>query len=634
MHGIRARYNPPPGELVKLLIIDADLNFGRILTMVMEAEGNSVRLAEGGGSIGSSLVHFDPDVVLISVDANSSASVQFLEGFRSLPGAHRAATVAIASAPDDRVRRACAASNTDHMLVRPFSVLELGELVRRLNPHVSGLSLGATGAELNLENTAKLMRLWARGANGVLNCHDETGDELIILSQGGPLTAENLAVIRRMFHGGVVDFQPCDVDGDGDAARLAALIWSEASASAAPLGTRASRTTVLIPTRLSEVAPRLPLPSGLGLMLSSLQGPNGLGRLADQYGVSVETIGECLPGLVALGLVAVQEAPDMPVAVARPVQLAKPEPVHEGKRPGPLAAAPPPAMPGSAHGTLPRRGELPPSERPWADRVASTAPRSVSPGPTSAPSMAPRDRTPSVAPASPLPRPPLPPPRPPGAVAPPLPPTDPSALVRRLRREVEMLRANDAWVVLGIPHDAERAMVTRAGERMLARYEELVAKETGEARELAKTMLDGVRAAIDSLREDDAWAGGDDPGDEAFRAGLRAMSAGDWPLADRCFQAARDANLDSVRNLAHAGWARAHNPNRQLKERSSEGLELLLLAEQLDPGFAEGQYFLAVVLHRSGDDDGAFRRVRRALKADPNHLAASALGRKLRRPPS
>lgn len=630
MHGIRARYNPPPGEPVKLLIIDEDLNFGRILTTVMEAEGNTVRLAEGGESVGSSLVHFDPDVVLIAVDANSSASVQFLEGFRRLPGSHRAATVAIASAPDDRVRRACAASNTDHMLVRPFSVLELGELVRRLNPHVAGLSLRATGADLNLENTAKLMRLWARGANGVLNCHDAAGEELIILSQGGPLTADNLAVIRRMLHAGVVDFQPCDVDGDGDAAGLAAVIWAEASASAAPLGTRATRTAVLIPTRLSEVAPRLPLPSGLGLMLSSLQGPTGLGRLADQYGVSVEAIGECLPGLVALGLVAVQEAPDMPVAVTRPVQLAAPKPAHEVKRPAPLAASPPPAMPAPAHGTLPRRGELPAADRPWADLVASTAARSVPPGPAPAP----RDRTPSVAQASPLPRPPLPPPRPVGSGAPPLPPTDASVLVRRLRREVEMLHANDAWVVLGIPHDAERAMVARAGERMVARYEELVAKETGEARDLARAMLDGVRVAIDSLRDDDLRAGGDDPGDEAFRAGLRAMSAGDWAQADRCFQAARDANLDSVRNLAHAGWARAHNPNRLAKERTSEGQELLLLAEQLDPGFADGQYFLAVVLHRAGDDDGAFRRVRRALKADPNHLAASALDRKLRRPPS
>lgn len=197
-----------------------------------------------------------------------------------------------------------------------------------------------------------------------------------------------------------------------------------------------------------------------------------------------------------------------------------------------------------------------------------------------------------------------------------------------------MARTNDAWVVLGVPHDADQAMVDRAGERMVARYSDLVSRETGEARDLAQAMLDAVRQAIASLRSADDFQREDEPGDDAFRAGLRAMSGGDWALADRCFLAARDSNLDSVRNIAHAGWARVHNPTRPLKERTAEGLELLLLAEQLEPAFADGQYFLATVLHRSGDEDGALRRIRRALKADPSHVAASALNRKLRRPPA
>jgi Tfp pilus assembly protein PilF len=64
-----------------------------------------------------------------------------------------------------------------------------------------------------------------------------------------------------------------------------------------------------------------------------------------------------------------------------------------------------------------------------------------------------------------------------------------------------------------------------------------------------------------------------------------------------------------------------------------EGLELLRLAEQLDPTYADGQYFLAVVLHKKGDDDGAQRRLRRALRSEPSHVSANALFQKLRKAP-
>ena len=197
-----------------------------------------------------------------------------------------------------------------------------------------------------------------------------------------------------------------------------------------------------------------------------------------------------------------------------------------------------------------------------------------------------------------------------------------------------MLKSNDAWVILGVPHDADREMLERAGRRMQSRYAELAERETGEARELAKAMLEGVLLAVATLDASNAEEQSDDPGDEAFRAGLRAMSAGDWGTADRRFLAARDMNLDSVRNIAHAGWARVHNPGLPEKARTAEGLDLLLLAEQLNPGYADGQYFLAMVLHRQEDDDGALRRLRRALKSDPGHIAASALVRKLRRKPT
>jgi CheY-like chemotaxis protein len=216
-------------------------------------------------------------------------------------------------------------------------------------------------------------------------------------------------------------------------------------------------------------------------------------------------------------------------------------------------------------------------------------------------------------------------------------PADRVALRRRMERELQVLRDADPWVVLGIPRDADPALIQRAGERMANRYETLHQDSDGAVASLAGQLLARVRAALAELESAGdplsvsaepvpAASGPDEP---AFRAGLRAMSSGDWPAADRLFTTARDLCLDSPRNLAHLGWARFHNPELPNQERTVEGTELLQLAEQFDPLYAEGQYFLAAVLHRGGDEEGALRRLRRALKAEPGHVASIALARKI-----
>ncbi len=592
---------------MKLLIVDEDPDFARILSTVLEAEGHFVGVVNGSLQAPPVLLSLDPDVVLIAVNANTGGSLRFLERFRQLPGGHRAATVAIAWGHDDRIVRACAASKTDHLLVRPFSVLELAVLVGGLVPDESGISTEAAAAHLHPENTPKLMRLWARGASGVLNWHDGAFHERVLLAQGGPIEASALPVLRRALHGGSVEFQTSDVPGKGDSSAFAAVLWGEACAAGTFLEARPTRSTVLVPTRLSEVAARMPLPGGLGMMLGSLSGPTGLGRVADQYGMPLESMGDELSALVALGLLTIQEAPAMPTVAPRAppptpaafeVRSARPHPGADARWTASITVG-----------------------RPWQEPVRSVPPVTVDHSDSvharAAPPRSPMstvtliDRTRQV-----------------------LPPTEPAALLRRLRREVDMLNANDAWVVLSVPHEAERAKVEEAGNRMQLRYAQLVESETGEAQALARAMLEGVQRAVATLEAafDDTQREAD-PGDDSFRAGLRASERGDWALADRHFLAARDMKLDSVRNLAHAGWARAQNPTLPAEESISEGLELLRLAEQLNPAYADGQFFLAELLHRTGEDDAALQRLQRALKSDPAHIAASALMRKLRRPP-
>jgi tetratricopeptide (TPR) repeat protein len=211
-----------------------------------------------------------------------------------------------------------------------------------------------------------------------------------------------------------------------------------------------------------------------------------------------------------------------------------------------------------------------------------------------------------------------------------LPKADDATVALRLRREAQLLKDRDAYVVLGVPHGASPDLVARAGERMKARYQELTHHASAEIRVLAQAILDRVVAAIAEFEHPPERVRMS-ASDEAFEAGLRAMHHGEWAVADRHFVRARDAEIDSPRNLAHLGWARFHNPDLPIEERVEEGIQFLRLAEEFDAGYADGQYFLAVVLHRSGDDEGANKRLRRAIKVQPDHAPALALARKLRK---
>ncbi len=569
---------PPRIAVVKLLVVDEDPNFARILATVLGGEGHEVEAVGGVDAAPPALARLRPDVLLLAVDASDSAALAFLAGFRTFPGGSGAVAVAMVGRDDERVRHALGASDSRHVLVRPFSVLDLAELVRSVGVgNVAPPRTPAPPAALDIDNASRLVRLWARHANGIVQLALPGGTEWATLADGGLVEAGGEGVVRAGLVGGDLEFQPCEVDGTGDRAAMAEILWSVACAGERPRPPL-PRGTVLSPTSLSERAGELPLAPGLSRALRTLTTPIGFGRFADELGLDVGELQRVLGPLATLGFVVLQDVP----ALSAPVQG---PPGHASIVPDRVTPARSTATGGgSSYLTNPaaRSGERP--------RL-----------PVSTPSGAPRQ----------------------------LPPQDEASILRVLRREVALVRSGDAWVILGVPHDAAASLVQAAGERMRARYRALVEGHTGEIHELATTILAAVDSALASAEPPPARA--EAPGDDLFRAGLRAMSRGEWALADRRFCAARDQNLDSPKTLAHIGWARVHNPDLPATDRAKDGLELLLLAEQFAPDYPDGQYFLAMVLHRAGDDDGALRRLRRALKAEPGHVAANALARKLRR---
>ncbi len=692
---------------MKLLIVDEDLHFGRILSSVLGNDGHDVHAVAEHADGMSAVQSRRPDAVIVAVDGQDMRSLAFLMELRDHPHGAKVHLAVLAPRLDESVRGTAEAAGAARVFVRPFSVLDLAAAVRAfaVAPPRSAVAPALVG-RLDLDNTQRILRLWSRRANGdvVLG----TGAELVrvTLADGGPLDLKVERAMRAALHGGDLDFQPHDVAGSGDERALGAWIWSEAERAEGGFDERPSRATVISPTRLTESAGRLPLVPAAARVMSALVGPVALGRLCDQQGVEVDEVSATLATLGALGFLSLMVAPNAgppppsrpaPLPPTRTDQLSSGAPSTSQRGTDPFATTrapsggPPPGdpfrSPVSGSGRGPTTGD------PFAPlRTASDAGRTAGPGSSvtqdsraagparqnvakvlhqhvdehevtrPSQSVIPRAQAasrlverprapvaprsgPVAAPVGPATRPAV---APVAAARPPAGPShlptagghpgmsrvaDPGAVIRRLRRELDISRGSDPWTVLSLPQNAEPAMVEQAGVRMRARYAEIMRSETGEARELAREILSRIEAACEQLAADTTPAATDQPGDDAFRAGLAAMAAGDWAAADRRFIAARDQNLDSARNLAHLGWVRVHNPDYPNADRVTDGLDLLLLAEQLDPAYADGQYFLAMVLHRRGDDDAARRRIARALRAEPGHVAANALARKLRRTP-
>lgn len=663
---------------MNLLLVDEDQHFARILGTVLENDGHQVFVtADAAGAVALYSAQ-SPAMVLISADLPRNAGISLLRELRRRPGGTELTTVVMAAHDSSELRRECEELEVGHLLVRPVSMLDLATLIRTIDEARPSAHGSVDSRRIDLHNLQQLTRWWALSSTGVLQVRGERAEGAwITMARGGPLGPESMGRLRAALYGGELDFQACEVDGVGDRAGLAVLLWEAATGSEAGREPSPSRTMSVARTRVTDAVGDLPAPLAVRRMLELLDAPTSLGMLCDQVGADANEIGAVVQALVAMGMISLQgrslgsPAENVVQTTTRPrPALARQDeitvsPRGRAERNAPSSAPPerPWATPAVERPRSTYPGDRPRSIFP-SDRPFSSAPRSMAPpdrpfakdelharssgraGDAVSRGEAPRS-TGSVSadrPFAPRSNPPsgrdpeaVEPPseysRAPDSRAPERPGAADAAALRRARRDVDVLRGSDAWVVLGVPRDAPRDLVERAAARMVARYETLSADSEGELRDLALQLLGLVQKAAAELAATHAvTARKDQPGDDAFRSGLKAMAEGDWPAADRRFAHARDQNLDSPRNLAHLGWARFHNPDLGMAERVQDGLDLLRLAEQLDPNYPDGQYFLAVVLHRKGEDEAALRRIRRALKTDGSHVAANALARKLRRP--
>ena len=212
-----------------------------------------------------------------------------------------------------------------------------------------------------------------------------------------------------------------------------------------------------------------------------------------------------------------------------------------------------------------------------------------------------------------------------------------------LRLEKEFLTIRDALppVVLGVPADADRQLVDSAGARMRQRYAEIIARKgvSVEVRNMALEIAKKVDAAHRNFNFDGELRTGTsghvrisvhDEVDEMLQQGRDLIDAKDWVAADKLLSKAHEKRIDHVAVLANLGWARLHNPEADLEQRTEEGKDFLLLAEQFDPTDSDGQYYMAQILFASNRLEAAEQRAERATKAAPEDSARAALLRKIR----
>lgn len=213
-------------------------------------------------------------------------------------------------------------------------------------------------------------------------------------------------------------------------------------------------------------------------------------------------------------------------------------------------------------------------------------------------------------------------------------------LLQRLQREYATIRDAPPPVVLGVPADADKALVDKASARQGQRYAGIIARrDLGKpVRHLALDIAKRVDQAhrnfnFGSNAQVEAPMAANQPLDEIgemLQEGRAKIASKDWEGADRVLAHAHKKRIDHVSVLANLGWARLHNPSIDLETRTEEGKDFLLLAEQFDPLDSDGQYYLAQLLLVSNRLDAAEQRAARAAKADPEDGARHALLRKIR----
>ncbi len=562
---------------MKLILLESDADFARVLTQVLDKTGIRVEQVPSAEKALSRVRTSLPDLLVLGLDGDLAGTGPLLTRLRREPvGATLPILLMSAtwSDTDPRVQHLLSHHRCQGFLARPFPMLDLADRLREAAANAPIAEPSTVPAPKPDRKALRLLQsIWLEKRTGVLRL--ASTDNWALFNEGAAMDEGSLALARlAMFEGGA-SFSETSQSGSASILPFSTLLMEGCMARVQTTFVLQRDKTWAAPGERNDRLDELGASSSVKALLQASSSQVPLETLLD----GTDEQARELAALAQLGVIEFQ---------AISTRAAARKTAAEARRRAAARAAETPAAvepaTGEEESSLPSAG-LSVSEG-ASEEATVTMKRLV----REWGALQGADHY-TVLGASPT--------------------TPPDRLEAQAQRMVERYStlANDEKQ----PHP-----VRELAGKILSRVED------------AQELVAGRKQAVATFgMEDDA--GNLSKEDLAFQEGQTAMEAGLFERAAQCFTAARNERLDSARNLAWLGWATYHNANLSVEDRCKEGLDFLRLASSFDPHHKEGQYFLAFIEGKHGKPEQAIKRLQGLLQDDPGNRVARTLLNSLRR---
>ncbi|MDP6932752.1 MAG: response regulator [Myxococcota bacterium] len=566
---------------MRILLVEDFPEMRDLLEQVLSGKGHEVSAVDSGERALQVASGASFDLALLDIHLGAGMDgIETLVNLREKCDETQMKAVLISGIHDDsevRVQLALANLGVETLLTKPLSMVDLVDLVEKLD----GGSGAGQESGLALENARSLAAIWAHRRSGSLLLESSDGTSTIPIASGGLVDPGHWTSLLAGLEQGSFEFRDSEPSAAGDWVGMGSMLFGIVHAQSRLDFASQNLRSRLVAVDGATMAAQHP---SFGILMGPLQvndGESDLGSVLGQVGVSAPLASQPLHALHLLGLVDFEQVAK-PVPGEPPV-VPLPEPVDQQPsapvRTNPVAERPTPSF-----------GRSKPTRRRAVPRTDSArAGRSKSP----------------INPAQEL-----------------------RNMVKRLEKEIQATDGQSPRVVLGVPESADSEMIDRAAARHRSRYQPLLtdSRLSPAERKNARVLLERIEQAHSELMTLSSHLAPPRPKPTKPKAqeellleqGRSLIADEQWDQADRVLSQAKNLRLDHAGILANLGWARFHNDRFEEEERVDEARDLLLLSEQFDPGHAEGQWYLAQLLHRQGKVQGALLRAARAVKARPD----------------
>ncbi len=312
---------------MRLLVIDPDKHLSEIVRTVMRGEGHDVVIASTGDQALRTFRESPTELVLGLMELEGEDGVDVLRRIRSARGGEDVSLILMSGYRrryDRQVQDAMAELGIRDFIRHPFSVLDLVDMLRRLQPQTEVVTprepppveeapvKAVTRRRFSSRNLSGLARLWCSRASGILQVDNAPGDMAggvsgwVTLQDGGPAHANDWDLIKALLLGGEMNFERAAIDGTGDRSGLGQLLLSMAKDDSKIDFGELHRYDAVLCTEPVEVIVSLPLSEPLRKLLRAADGTAPLGEQVAQSGEVLRTLSSELYALRQLHMIAFQ----------------------------------------------------------------------------------------------------------------------------------------------------------------------------------------------------------------------------------------------------------------------------------------------------------------------------------------